>query len=87
MHTYKYKIQNHKRNRLMQKDLHVVAHVHNHFVALWQRHYKIYGQCEDYKRPSAFRMIKHLTKLKRLEKYSTLDYPLFLVFARVYPTH
>ncbi|RKU36334.1 transposase [Candidatus Poribacteria bacterium] len=69
MRTYKYKIQKHKRNRYLQKDLHIISHVHNHFVALWQRHYKIYGHCEGYKRPSAFRMIKHLTKLKRLEKY------------------
>ena len=53
----------------MQKDLHIIAHVHNHFVALWQRHYRIYGHCEDYKRPSCYDMIKHLTKLKRLDKY------------------
>ena len=59
----------------MQKDLHIIAHVHNHFVALWQRHYRIYGQCEGYKRPSAFVMIKHLTKLKRLEKYQHWTIP------------
>ena len=75
MRTYKYKIQNHKRNHHLQKDLHVIAHVHNHFVALWQRHYRIYGECEGYKRPSAFRMIKHLTKLKRLEKYQHWTIP------------
>ena len=54
----------------------MIAHVHNHFVALWQRHYRIYGEDEDYKRPSCYRMIKHLTKLKRLAKYQhwTLPY-------------
>ena len=73
---HKYKIQKQKRNRHLQKDLHILAHVHNHFVALWQRHYKIYGECDGYKRPSKFRMITHLTKLKRLEKYRhwTLPY-------------
>ena len=75
MRTYKYKIQNHKRNHHLQKDLHIIAHVHNHFVALWQQHYRIYGQCEGYKRPSAFRMIKHLTKLKHLGKYSHWTIP------------
>ena len=75
MRTYKYKGQKHKRNRHLQKDLHIIAHVHNHFVALWQRHYRIYGQCEGYKRPSAFRMIKHLTKLKRLAKYQHWTIP------------
>ncbi|MDE0088481.1 MAG: zinc ribbon domain-containing protein [Candidatus Poribacteria bacterium] len=69
MRTYKYKLQHHKRNCYLQRDLFTIAHVHNHFVALWQRHYKIYGHCEGYKRPSAYRMIKHLTKLKRLAKY------------------
>ncbi len=75
MRTYKYKGQQHKRNRHLQKDLHIIAHVHNHFVALWQRHYRIYGQCEGYKRPSVYRMIKHLTKLKRLGKYQHWSIP------------
>ncbi len=75
MRTFKYKLQKHPRNRHIQKDLHIIAHVHNHLVALWQRHYRIYGQCEGYKRPSAFRMIMHLTKLKRLSKYQHWTIP------------
>ena len=75
MRTYKYKIQSHKRNRHLQKDLHIIAQVHNHFVALWQRHYRIYGHREDYKRPSCYDMIKHLTKLKRLDKYQHWKIP------------
>ena len=70
MRTYKYKMQHHKRNRHIESDLKVLAHVWNHFVALCRRHFKIYGKCEDYKRPSYSRLSRHLTKLKQLEKYT-----------------
>ena len=70
MRTYKYKMQHHKRNRHIESDLKVLAHVWNHFVALCRRHFKIYGKCEDYKRPSYSRLSRHLTKLKHLEKYT-----------------
>ena len=70
MPTYKYKIQNHKRNRHLQSDTHIISQVHNHFVGLSRRHYRIYGDCEGYKRPSCYRLQKHLTKLKRLAKYT-----------------
>ena len=43
MRTFKYKLQNHKRNKHLHRDLEIIAHVHNHFVALC-RHYRIYGQ-------------------------------------------
>ena len=70
MRTYKYKLQTHKRNRHLQYDTRIISQVHNHFIALCRRHYRIYGQCKDYKRLNWYRMKKHLTKLKKLEKYA-----------------
>ena len=70
MPTYKYKIQNHKRNRHLQSDTRIISQVHNHFIALCRRHYRIYGHCDGYKRVSSRRLQKHLTKLKKLEKYA-----------------
>ena len=70
MRTYKYKIQNHKRNRHLESDKRIISQVHNHFIALSRRHYRIYGRCEGYKRASSARLQKHLTKLKKLAKYA-----------------
>ncbi len=75
MRTFKYKLQNHKRNKHLHRDLEIIAHVHNHFVALCRRHYRIYGQCEGYKRLTFSRMAKHLTKLKRLDKFAHWHIP------------
>ena len=70
MHTYKNKLQDHKRNRHLLSDTRIISQVHNHFVGLSRRHYKIYGHSEGYKRASYTRMSRHLTKLKKLEKYA-----------------
>ena len=75
MRTFKYKLQNHKRNKHLHRDLEIIAHVYNHFVALCRRHYRIYGQCEGYKRLTFSRMAKHLTKLKRLDRYAHWHIP------------
>ncbi len=75
MRTFKYKLQNHKRNKHLHRDLEIIAHVYNHFVALCRRHYRIYGQCEGYKRLTFSRMSKHLTKLKRLDKFAHWHIP------------
>ena len=75
MRTFKYKLQNHKRNKHLHRDLEIIAHVYNHFVALCRRHYRIYGQCEGYKRLTFSRMAKHLTKLKRLDKFAHWHIP------------
>jgi hypothetical protein len=68
MRTFKYKLQDHQRNKHLHSDLEIIAHVYNHFVALCRRHYRIYGQCEGYKRLTFNRMSQHLTKLKRLDQ-------------------
>ena len=70
MRTYKYKIQNHKRNRHLQSDTRIISQVHNHFVELTRRHYRIFGHSEGYKRATYNRLSRHLTKLKQLEKYA-----------------
>ena len=75
MRTFKYKLQNHKRNKHLHSDLEIIAHVYNHFVALCRRHYRIYGECEGYKRLTFTRMSKHLTKLKRLSRYAHWHIP------------
>ena len=75
MQTYKYKVQHHKRNRHLASDVRGIAEVYNHFVALTRRHYRIYGQCEGYKRASYTRLSRHLTKLKQLPKYAHWNTP------------
>ena len=86
MRTFKYKLQNHKRNKHLHRDLEIIAHVYNHFVALCRRHYRIYfdgsaidcrpvKQCEGYKRLTFSRMSKHLTKLKRRHRYAHWHIP------------
>jgi putative transposase len=75
MRTFKYKLQDHQRNKHLHSDLEIIAHVYNHFVALCRRHYRIYGQCEGYKRLTFNRMSQHLTKLKRLDQYTRWRIP------------
>ena len=75
MRTYKYKIQHHKRNRHIQGDLKILADVWNHFIALTRRHYRRYGQCDGYKRASYNRLSRHLTKLKKLQRFQHWTIP------------
>ena len=75
MRTYKYKIQQHKHNRHIQGDLKILAHVWNHFIALTRRHYRIYGQYDGYKRPSYNRLSRHLTQLKKLQRFQHWNTP------------
>jgi putative transposase len=70
MKTYKYKLQENKRNRSLHRELETISETYNHFVALSRRHHQIYGQCEGYKRPRYNRLSKHFTKRKRLDKYA-----------------
>ena len=72
MRTYKYKMQHHKRNRHIESDLKsACACLGTTLLRCGRRHFKIYGKCEDYKRPSYSRLSRHLTKLKQLEKYTS----------------
>ena len=86
MQSYKNKLQNHKRNRHLQSDTHIISQAHNHFVELTRRHYRIYGKCEGYKRASYNRLSRHLTKLKKLEKYAHWRISLFVGIAGMLET-
>ena len=63
--TYKYKLYKTKRTKHLLKILLICAEIYNHCIALHKRYYKLYG-CHLNK----YRLQKHLTKLKKLPKYS-----------------
>ena len=65
MRTYKYKIRNHPKNKQLGNMLDDLADVHNHFLRLEKRYYRIYG-----KYAGRYRLQPHLTKLlKRTKKH------------------
>ena len=65
MKTYKFKMYSNHGNRELHKTIDGHASVWNHCVALQRRYYAIYG-----KYISKFRLINHITKLKRLAKFA-----------------
>ena len=44
MRTYKHKIRNHGKNKRLGNMLDDLAEVHNHFLRLEQRYFRIYGK-------------------------------------------
>ena len=54
----------------IHNDLNIIGVVRNHFIALSMRYYRRYGKGLSYAK-----MSKHLTKLKRLEKYAFWNIP------------
>ena len=65
MKTYKFKLYSNHGNRELHKTIDGHAHVWNHCIALQRRYYAIYG-----KYISKFRLINHISKLKRLPKFT-----------------
>ena len=65
MKTYKFKLYSNHGNRELHKTIDGHAEVWNHCVALQRRYYTIYG-----KYISKFRLINHISKLKRLPKFA-----------------
>ena len=65
MKTYKFKLYSNHCNRELHKTIGGHASVWNHCVALQRRYYAIYG-----KYISKFRLINHISKLKRTERFS-----------------
>ena len=64
--SFKFKLyKSPKREKLLRKQVRVAAAIYNHFLALNKRYFKIYK-----KSLSLYQAQKHLTKLKKLEKYS-----------------
>ena len=65
MKTYKFKMYSNHGNRELQKTIDSHAEVWNHFVALCRRYYALYN-----KYPGKKALMRHLTKLKRLPRYT-----------------
>ena len=65
MKTYKFKLYSNHGNGELHKTIDRHAHVWNHCVALQRRYYGIYG-----KYISKFRLINHISKLKKLPKFA-----------------
>ncbi len=65
MKTYKFRLYSNHGNRELHKTIDEHAQVWNHCVALQRRYYAIYG-----KYISKFRLINHISKLKRLPKFA-----------------
>lgn len=65
MKTFQFKLYNHKRNRHLHRQIDHYSSVYNHCIALHKRYYRRYE-----KHLSANRLKKHLTKLKKLDKYA-----------------
>ena len=65
MKTYKFKLYSNHGNRELHKTIDGHASVWNHCVALQRRYYAIYG-----KYISKFRLINHISKLKRTDRFA-----------------
>ena len=63
MRTYKYQIREHPKNKRLGNLLDDLCDVHNHFLALENRYYRIYG-----KYAGRYRLQPHLTKLLQRTK-------------------
>lgn len=62
--TYKFKLYNSKKNKKLQHQLLVACKVYNHCIALHKRYYHLY-----HKSLNKFQLNRHLTKLKKTQKY------------------
>ena len=64
--TYKYKLYSRcDRNKYLHRDIDAFAGVYNHFIALHKRYYRMFG-----KYPSKFRLMRHLSKLKKTARFA-----------------
>ena len=63
--TYKYKLYSSKKNKHLNTQTKICGNIYNHCISLKKRYYKMYGISLN-----KFKLQKHLTKLKKLDKYS-----------------
>lgn len=63
--TYKYKLYKTKKDKHIHDVINISGIIYNHCIALHKRYYKLYG-----KSLNKFQLQKHLTKLKKRDKYS-----------------
>ena len=65
MKTYCFKLYQAKRNRKLHRQINISGCIYNHCIALHKRYFRMFG-----KSLNAYRLQKHLTKLKAREKYA-----------------
>ena len=65
MRTLVFKAYASKRNRKLHRQIDIAASIWNHCIALHKRYYRLFG-----KHLNQFQLMKHLTKLKKLPRYS-----------------
>ena len=65
MRTYAYKLYNSKKNRHLHSHINVAGCIYNHLIALHKRYYRLFN-----KSLGVYRLHLHITKLKKLEKYT-----------------
>jgi putative transposase len=63
--TFKYKLYNSKNNKYLHNQINIACWIYNHCISLHKKYYKIY-----HKSLHKYQLQKHLTKLKKLPKYS-----------------
>ena len=63
--TYKYKLYKTKKDKHIHNVINISGIIYNHCIALHKRYYKLYG-----KHLNKFQLQKHLTKLKKIDKYA-----------------
>ena len=65
--TYKFKLYAAKRNKKLHRQINAAGLAYNHCIALHKRYWQLY-----HKLLNKFALQKHLTKLKKLERFSYL---------------
>jgi len=63
--TYKYKLYRTKRSKHLHSTVNISGIIYNHCIALHKRYYRLYA-----KHLNKYQLQKHLTKLKKKEKYA-----------------
>lgn len=66
--TYKYRLYQSKRDRQLRDTITLAGRAYNHCIALHKRYYQLTG-----KHLNQYALMKHLTKLKKLDKYTWLN--------------
>ncbi len=65
MKTYKFKLYRSKKNKHLHQQINISGLIYNHCIALHRTYYRLFGTSLN-----AYALMKHLTKLKKLPKYS-----------------
>lgn len=65
MKTYKFKLYRQKKNKYLHQQINIAGLIYNHCIALHRKYYRLTG-----KSLNKYVLMKHLTKLKGLAKYS-----------------